>query len=96
MFATFGSRCRVRAALIVVVLCTTANPRAQRGPTQAELNQAGSNTADWLLSNHDYRGQRFVDLNLIRRENVASLVRTLHAGRRVSGGPTMAGRPIYA
>jgi alcohol dehydrogenase (cytochrome c) len=42
-------------------------------PTQAELNAAHSNTTDWLLSNHDYGGQRFVDLKQINRQNVASL-----------------------
>jgi len=30
-------------------------------------------TADWLVSNHDYGGQRFVDLKQINPQNVASL-----------------------
>ena len=47
--------------------------QAQRGPTQAELDQAASNTTDWLVSNHDYGGQRFVDLDVITRDNVTSL-----------------------
>jgi PQQ-dependent dehydrogenase (methanol/ethanol family) len=42
-------------------------------PTQAELNSANTNTTDWLMSNHDYGGQRFVDLKQINRQNVASL-----------------------
>ncbi|MFN0122086.1 MAG: PQQ-binding-like beta-propeller repeat protein, partial [Blastocatellia bacterium] len=41
-------------------------------PTQAELNAAHS-TTDWLLPNHDYSGQRFVDLTQINRRNAASL-----------------------
>ena len=41
-------------------------------PTQAELNAAQSAT-DWLLPNHDYAGQRFVDLKQINRRNAASL-----------------------
>jgi mono/diheme cytochrome c family protein len=41
-------------------------------PTQTELNAAG-NTTDWLMSNHDYGGQRFVDLKQINRQNAASL-----------------------
>jgi len=41
-------------------------------PTQAELNAAGQ-TTDWLMSNHDYGGQRFSDLKQINRQNVASL-----------------------
>lgn len=41
-------------------------------PTQTELNAAASST-DWLMSNHDYGGQRFVDLKQINRQNAASL-----------------------
>jgi PQQ-dependent dehydrogenase (methanol/ethanol family) len=41
-------------------------------PTQAELNAAQSAT-DWLLPNHDYAGQRFVDIKQINRRNAASL-----------------------
>ena len=44
-----------------------------QGPTQAELDVAGSNTSDWLLTGHDYGGQRFVDLDQITRDNVGSL-----------------------
>ncbi len=43
-------------------------------PTQAELN-AAQNTTDWLMSNHDYSGRRFVDLKQINRRNAASLQR---------------------
>ena len=46
---------------------------AQQGPTQAELNAAASNAVDWLLTNHDYGGQRFVDVTQITRDNAASL-----------------------
>ena len=42
-------------------------------PTQAELNRAETNTTDWLLSNHDYGGQRFVDLKQINRQNVGTV-----------------------
>jgi len=42
-------------------------------PTQKELNAAHTASTDWLMSNHDYGGQRFVDLKQINRENVASL-----------------------
>lgn len=44
-----------------------------RGPTQEELNAAQTNTSDWLHSNHDYSGQRFIDLKQINAQNVASL-----------------------
>lgn len=41
-------------------------------PSQTELNAAAT-TTEWLMSNHDYGGQRFVDLKQINRQNVASL-----------------------
>jgi alcohol dehydrogenase (cytochrome c) len=44
-----------------------------KGPTQMELNAAYENSTDWLMSNHDYSGQRFVDLKQINPQNVASL-----------------------
>jgi alcohol dehydrogenase (cytochrome c) len=43
------------------------------GPTQVELNRAATDRANWLLANHDYGGQRFVEAVRIRRENVGSL-----------------------
>ena len=43
------------------------------GPTQAELTAAGSKTTDWLFTNHDYEGQRYVDLRQITRANVSRL-----------------------
>src|SRR5947209_13413344 len=48
------------------------NANADSGPTQAELNAAGQGT-EWLLPNHDYAGQRFVDLKQITRQNAADL-----------------------
>ena len=46
---------------------------AQPGPTQAQLNAAAENTTDWLYANHGYNGQRYVDIELINRENVGTL-----------------------
>ena len=43
-------------------------------PTQAELN-AAHKTTDWLMPNHDYGGQRFVNLKQVNRQNAASLQR---------------------
>jgi alcohol dehydrogenase (cytochrome c) len=42
-------------------------------PSQDELNRAQANTTDWLLSNHDYSGQRFTDLKQINQQTIASL-----------------------
>ena len=54
-------------------------------PSQSELNTAGAST-DWLMSNHDYGGQRYADLKLINRQNVASLkpVATYQAGDKIA------------
>ena len=55
-----------------------ANPSANgvpssTRPSQNELNSAQTNAADWLTTNHDYSGQRYVDLKQINRDNAASL-----------------------
>ena len=50
-----------------------AGTPAAKFPTQTELNSAATNSTDWLLSNHDYGGQRFVDLKQINQRNVANL-----------------------
>ena len=52
----------------------SAAPRTANGkPSQTDLNSAAASTTDWLMSNHDYGGQRFVDLKQINRQNVSSL-----------------------
>lgn len=43
------------------------------GPTQAELDAAGSNTSDWLYSTHDYSGQRYARQTQINRATVGRL-----------------------
>ena len=67
-------------------------------PSQAELNAAG-NTTDWLMSNHDYGGQRFTDLKQITRQNVGSLkpVATYEAGDRTAfhTNPVVSGGVMY-
>lgn len=42
-------------------------------PTHAELKAISASTTDWLMSNHDYSGRRYVDLKQINRRNAASL-----------------------
>ncbi len=42
-------------------------------PTQQELNAAQNNSTDWVLTNHDYAGQRFIDLKQITRQNATAL-----------------------
>lgn len=63
----------------VMTAPTAAQPAAAAGqpaakfPTQDELNAAQSNANDWLMSNHDYSGQRFSDLKQITPTNAANL-----------------------
>jgi alcohol dehydrogenase (cytochrome c) len=58
--------------LFLFALCSLP-VNAQKGPTQAELNAAHNNYTDWLLTNHDYSGQRYVDLKQISRDNARNL-----------------------
>jgi alcohol dehydrogenase (cytochrome c) len=51
----------------------TTNTTLPGGPTQAELNRADSDRANWILPNHGYSGQRFVDAVRITRDNIRSL-----------------------
>jgi PQQ-dependent dehydrogenase (methanol/ethanol family) len=65
-----------RTVLFVLCLLTmglVVTAQAQLGPSQAELNAAASNAADWLHANHDYGGQRFVEATAINRDNARSL-----------------------
>ncbi len=50
-------------------------PAAPRGtsPTQAQLNAAASDTANWLYATHDYSGARYVALKQITPANAAGL-----------------------
>src|SRR3989442_9021417 len=50
----------------------TVPAHAQQGPTQAELNAAASNAVDWLLTNHDYGGQRLLDATEITPHHAGS------------------------
>ena len=58
---------------LVMVLCGATSTLAAQDPTQQDLNRAATDTTDWLVSNHDYSGQRFVDLDLINKDNVGTL-----------------------
>jgi alcohol dehydrogenase (cytochrome c) len=60
--------------LVLLALLAAAGPaHAQPGPSQAELNAAAGNATDWLHPNHDYGGQRFVDVTGITRDDAPSL-----------------------
>ena len=46
------------------------------GPTQAELNNAANDSANWSYVDHDYRGQRYTPLDQITAKNAAGLAQT--------------------
>src|SRR5262245_2126550 len=60
-------------AAVLLVALTILPAHADPGPTQTELNAAAANATDWLHTNHDYGGQRFVDATGINRQNVDAL-----------------------
>jgi alcohol dehydrogenase (cytochrome c) len=59
-------------SLFIAAVLVQREACADMGPTQAELD-AGGESVEWLLPNHDYAGQRFVDLKQIGRDNAAQL-----------------------
>jgi alcohol dehydrogenase (cytochrome c) len=61
----------VFGAALLAVLCVVG-PRAA-GQSQQELNAAASSDDDWLITNKDYAGHRFVNLHQINKSNVTRL-----------------------
>lgn len=79
-----------RAAKFVVMMVYSVLVYAGEGPTQEELDGAAS-SKEWLLPNHSYASQRYVDLKQINRDN-ASLLRPVctynfEDTNRFSSGP---------
>ncbi len=61
-------------ALAYVAALSMATGAAQAaGPTQAELNNAVNDSANWPYVDHDYRGQRYTPLDQITSKNAADL-----------------------
>jgi len=60
-------------AAVLLVALTNLPAHAGSGPTQTELDAAAANATDWLHTNHDYGGQRFVDATGINRQNADAL-----------------------
>jgi alcohol dehydrogenase (cytochrome c) len=58
---------------VVLVALTILPAHAASGPTQNELDAAAANATDWLHTNHDHGGQRFVDATGINRQNANAL-----------------------
>jgi glucose dehydrogenase len=61
----------VFASVAALLLATGAAHAA--GPTQAELNNAANNSANWPYVDHDYRGQRYTPLDQITAKNAADV-----------------------
>ncbi|MGA8223329.1 MAG: PQQ-binding-like beta-propeller repeat protein [Candidatus Acidiferrales bacterium] len=68
-----GRGLRVFRAAALLLIASSSSAFAQGGPTQRELNDAASSAKNWLHPNHDYAGQRYVDLKQITPGNANSL-----------------------
>jgi len=64
----------VLASIAVLSMATGAAHAA--GPTQAELNSADNDGANWLYVDHDYHGQRYTPRDQITAKNVGDLAPT--------------------
>src|SRR5262247_3407060 len=81
-------------AAVLLVALTSLPAHAGSGPTQTELDAAAANATDWLHTNHDYGGQRFVDATGINRQNADALQPELPLrGRRAV--PVLHERLVY-
>jgi alcohol dehydrogenase (cytochrome c) len=60
----------------VAVLWLATGAAHAAGPTQAELNNATNDSANWVYVDHDYRGQRYTPLDQITARNAADLAQT--------------------
>jgi len=60
----------------VAVLSAAIGAAQAAGPTQAELNNAANDSANWPYVDHDYRGQRYTPLDQITAKNAANLAQT--------------------
>ncbi len=66
----------MRAAFVfgcVAALSAVIGAGDAAGQTQAELNNAAKDSANWLYVDHDYRGQRYTPLDQITAKNAADL-----------------------
>jgi alcohol dehydrogenase (cytochrome c) len=64
------------------------------GPSQAQLDDAASDTQNWLYATHDYAGTRFVDLKQITPANAATL-RPVCLYRADEAAPTQTDPLVY-
>src|SRR5262249_7754276 len=58
---------------VLLAVLTILPAHADPGPTQTELDAAAVNATDWLHTNHDYGGQRFVNITGVTRQNASQL-----------------------
>ena len=65
---------RAEALAYVAALSMATGAAQAAGPTQAELNNAVNDSANWPYVDHDYRGQRYTPLDQIIAKNAARAV----------------------
>lgn len=64
---------RLGIATALFLASQTVAAMAEAEPSQEELNVAGQNAEDWLITNKDYAGIRYSALKEITKENAANL-----------------------
>lgn len=63
-----------RLTLVLFLICTLSCAAAiTSAQSQKELNAAGSSEDAWLLTNKDYAGHRYANLQQINKDNVSKL-----------------------
>lgn len=72
---TPGTRLAAAALFLggVLIAVLTMAPTRVEAQSQQELDAAASSDDDWLITNKDYAGHRFVNLRQIDRGNVSKL-----------------------
>lgn len=84
---------RALAAAVLASVCGTVGA-AMSGPTTAELNRAGQDSANWLYATHDYSGQRYSTLKEIDRRNAGRL-KAVCMYRSSDAGPAQTNPLVY-
>jgi alcohol dehydrogenase (cytochrome c) len=93
-------RAKALALGYVAALSITSGAAHAAGPTQAELNNAVNDSANWSYVDHDYHGQRYTPLDQITAKNAADLAQTCSYSfpEKMPGqaGPTVYDGILYA
>lgn len=94
LFAYFESLKKEVAATTPALPPSAPAEPTIRGPTQAELDEAGTSTQHWIYASHNYAGTRFVPLRQIKPSNADDL-RPVCIYRSEQAAPTQTSPLVY-